>query len=108
MLFLNEEIASRAPKRGKRRMAETQRFKAEGKLKKRKRESSLPPSSITGAATADVIIVGGGPAKDLESDSDSDVGKPEPGPDSAGRTSTLKLQYSTIRLYSSAIINLYA
>ena len=106
MLFLDEEIASRAPKRGKRRKAETQWFKAEGKLKKRKRDSPLPPSSITGAATADVIVVGGGPAEDLESNSDSDVGNP--GPDSAVRTSMLKLQYSTVRLYSSAIINLYA
>ena len=106
MLFLDEEIASRAPKRGKRRMAETQRFKAEGKLKKRKRESPLPPS-LTGAATADVIVVGGGSAKDLDSDSDSDLDVGNPSPDSAGRTSTLKLQYSTIRLYSSAIINLY-
>ena len=61
----------------------------EGKLKKRKRESPLPPSLITGVATADVIVVGGGPAKDLESNSDSDIGNP--GPDSAVRTSTLKL-----------------
>ena len=88
MLFLDEEIASRAPKRGKRRKAETQRFKVEGKLKKRKRESPLPPSS-TRAATADVIVVSGGPAKDLDSNSDSDISNP--GPDSAVRTSTLKL-----------------
>jgi hypothetical protein len=105
VLFLDEEIASRAPKRGKRRKAETQRFKAEGKLKKRKRESPLPPSS-TGPATADVIIVGGGPAEHLEPNSDSDVGNP--GPDSAVCTSALKLKYGTVRLYSSAIINLYA
>jgi hypothetical protein len=111
VLFLDEEIASRAPKRGKRRKAETQRLKAEGKRKKRKRESPLPSS--TGAATADVIVVGGGPAKQLELDSDSDSGSDadlgDLGPDSSAvRASALKLQYSTVRLYSSAIVNLYA
>ncbi|KAK4103862.1 hypothetical protein N658DRAFT_556904 [Parathielavia hyrcaniae] len=95
-------IASRAPKRGKRRKAETQRLKTEGKQKRRKRESPSP----TGAA--DVIVVGGGPAKDPDLKSEPDLDNMDPDPDSAIGTSTLKLQYSTVRLYSSAIINLYA
>jgi hypothetical protein len=87
VLFLDEEIASRAPKRGKRRKAETQRLRAERKLKRRKRESPLPSS--TGAA--DVIVVSGGPAEDPKSDSDSDSDIGNLGPDSAAGTSALKL-----------------
>ncbi|KAK4095792.1 DDE-domain-containing protein, partial [Parathielavia hyrcaniae] len=102
VLFLDEEIASRAPKRGKRRKAETQRLKTEGRQKRRKRESPFS----TGAA--DEIVVGGGPAKDSDSKSEPDLDNMDPDPVSATGTSTLKLQYSTVRLYSSAIINLYA
>ncbi|KAK3305138.1 uncharacterized protein B0T15DRAFT_574550 [Chaetomium strumarium] len=69
VLFLDEEIASPAPKRGKRRKAETRRLMAERKLKRRKRESPLS----TGAA--DVIVVGGGSAEDPALESDSDLGR---------------------------------
>jgi lipopolysaccharide export system protein LptC len=39
VLFLDEEIASRAPKRGRRRKAETQRRRGQGRPKKRKTET---------------------------------------------------------------------
>ena len=69
-----------------------------------------PSSSSTGVA--DVIVVGGGPAEDEDPDLDSDLDAhhpdQDPDPDPAIGTSTLKLQYNTVRLYSSAIINLYA
>lgn len=102
-----KEIASRAPKCGKRR-------KAEGKRKlKRPKIEGQPSSSSTGVA--DVIVVGGGPAEDKDPEVDSDLDAhrydhPDryPDPDPAMGTSTLKLQYSIVRLYSSAIINLYA
>ncbi len=62
---------------------------------------------------ADVIIVGGGPAEDEDPELDSDLDAhrydhPDQDPDPSISNSTLKLQYSTVQLYSSAIINLYA
>jgi hypothetical protein len=67
-------------------------------------------SSTTG--TADVIVVGGGglaedldldPDPELDSDSSSNLD-----PDLAVGSSILKLQYNSVRLYCTAIINLYA
>ncbi|KAK4117926.1 hypothetical protein N657DRAFT_675866, partial [Parathielavia appendiculata] len=97
-------IASRAPKRGKRRKAETQRLKAERKRKpkKQKREGSPMSSSTTRVEAVDVIVVGRRPAKDqdqdgkleleleleLESKSDQD----DFGPDSASGTSSMLKQ----------------
>ena len=119
MLFLDEEIASRAPKRGRRRKAETQRLQGERRPKKQKVESITSSTRVEDDGIADIIVVGEGPATDLapepklepefelepesESDFDNDLG-----PASAVGPSTLKLRYNTIRLYSSAIINLYA
>jgi hypothetical protein len=113
VLFLDEEIASRAPKCGKRRRAEGKR-----KLKRPKTEGRQPSSSSTTAGVADVIVVGGGGAaeeedEDPELDSNLDAHRynhsdQHPDLDPAMGASTLKLQYSTVRLYSSAIINLYA
>lgn len=105
VLFLDEEIASRAPKRGKRRKAETERVKAEGKRKERKKRKTESPSSSAGVT--DVIVVGGGPAGDPEPDSDLDD-LDDLGPDSTVGTSALRLQYNTVWLYCTAIINLYA
>ena len=110
MLFLDEEIASRAPKYGKRRRAEGKR-----NLKRPKIEGRQPSSSST-TGVADMIVVGGDPAEedeDPELDSNLDAHRynhPDQHPDldPAMGASMLKLQYSTIRLYSSAIINLYA
>lgn len=100
VLFLDEEIASRAPKRGKRRKAETERLEAERKLKKRRTKS---PSSTE---AADVIVVGGSPAEDIKPDMDLDVDDLDL--DMPVGTSALRLQYNTVRLYCTAIVNLYA
>ena len=68
MLFLDEEIASRAPKYGKRRRAEGKR-----KLKRPKIEGRQPSLSSTTAGVADVIVVGGGdPAKEEDEDPELD------------------------------------
>ncbi|KAK4097976.1 hypothetical protein N658DRAFT_254330 [Parathielavia hyrcaniae] len=117
VLFLDEEIAPRAPKRGKRRKAETQRRRAQGQGRPKKRKTEPETGTETGsplattaadadtdAGAADVIVVGGGPATKEEAESESDVGNLDPDP-TAG-TSVPKLKYSTVRLYSSAIINL--
>jgi hypothetical protein len=66
VLFLDEDIASCAPKRGKRRKDEAQRLKVGRKWKRQKTER---PSST---GVADVIGVGGGPAEDPEPKSDPD------------------------------------
>ena len=75
VLFLDEEITSRAPKCGKRRTAETHRLKAASKPKKRKVEGGPPPPSSSSSKTAgaaDIIVVGGGPAEDRDPDPGSD------------------------------------
>ena len=99
-------------------VTETQRRRAQGlgRPKKRKTEpetgteTGSPPATTaadtdTDAGAADVIIVGGSPAAKEKIESDSDISNLDP--DLTASTSVLKVKYSTVRLYSNAIINLY-
>ncbi|KAL2141917.1 hypothetical protein VTI28DRAFT_1802 [Corynascus sepedonium] len=112
VLFLDEEIASRPYKCGKRRKAEAQRLHGQKRSKRQKPESISSSMRMEDHGRADVIVVGEDsvrspmPERKLESELESDFNKV--GVASTADSSTLKLRYTTVWLYSNAIINLYA
>src|SRR6266699_1928381 len=98
VLFLDEEIASRAPKCGKRRKAEKRRLREAGRKPTKKQKTGTGTGGSLLSAEDMIIVV----VEEEEEDSDfnSDL-------DDSAAVSALKLQYNIVRAYCFAVINLY-
>src|SRR6266699_2898926 len=99
VLFLDEEIASRAPKCGKRRKAEKRRLREAGRKPTKKQKIKTGTGGNLPSAKDTIIVVVEKEKED--SDFNSDL-------NDFAAVSTFKLQYNTVQAYCSTVINLYS